>query len=102
MIKIYSVGVWNENVKKANEVLDELKFTPLEFETCEMRGIAYYALRLKFTPLEFETPNTAGRPIMVDIKIYSVGVWNYLYSDILEALKELKFTPLEFETKVCV
>ena len=39
-----------------------------------MRGIAYYALRLKFTPLEFETPNTAGRPIMVDIKIYSVGV----------------------------
>ena len=32
-----------------------LKFTPLEFETDDARGLPRHISKLKFTPLEFET-----------------------------------------------
>ena len=56
---------------------------------------------LKFTPLEFETkaylPNTLCR---IQVKIYSVGVWNFKIGSHGKPHKRLKFTPLEFETGV--
>ena len=33
----------------------QLKFTPLEFETCISSSLAALSSTLKFTPLEFET-----------------------------------------------
>ena len=36
-------------------ILVLLKFTPLEFETLEIRHYTPHVVELKFTPLEFET-----------------------------------------------
>ena len=54
-----------------------LKFTPLEFETLEVRPLGFNPEALKFTPLEFETADVHSKD---------------------EHLIRLKFTPLEFET----
>ena len=39
---------------------DTLKFTPLEFETCDLCDLDETQARLKFTPLEFETSKKIG------------------------------------------
>ena len=79
-IRIYSVGVWNENMNKLKAVRE---------------------LKLEFTPLEFETKITAIRcEMVVKIRIYSVGVWNKSKKiSHNSSNKELEFTPLEFETR---
>ena len=53
-----------------------LKFTPLEFETVRLSAKKIPSFGLKFTPLEFETLLVANAFYKIDIKIYSVGVWN--------------------------
>ena len=76
-----------------------LEFTPLEFETLFIQ-LDQYLFWLEFTPLEFETKQV-DEPYneVVDIRIYSVGVWNFLLFRLLEPIIWLEFTPLEFETR---
>ena len=52
----------------------ELEFTPLEFETTQLK--CNYSLKalLEFTPLEFETIHLKNRLRELSIRIYSVGV----------------------------
>ena len=77
-IRIYSVGVWNEQSTHFPWVVPLLEFTPLEFETWLNSCFSFKQLILEFTPLEFETDFGEDVNIMGKIRIYSVGVWNNL------------------------
>ena len=76
-IRIYSVGVWNNNNGNPFASLAPLEFTPLEFETLsrwsknhDLDVIRIYSVGvwngLKFADIEISSK----------IRIYSVGVWN--------------------------
>ena len=99
-IRIYSVGVWNNSLSISIGNIFLLEFTPLEFETAGVIALLSPLGRLEFTPLEFETKQV-DEPYneVVDIRIYSVGVWNFLLFRLLEPIIWLEFTPLEFETR---
>ena len=56
-IRIYSVGVWNDESPPLIIFAVTLEFTPLEFETPKRARRARNARELEFTPLEFETKN---------------------------------------------
>ena len=55
MIRIYSVGVWNDKMIKLLAKSLLLEFTPLEFETSTKYALKEGQKKLEFTPLEFET-----------------------------------------------
>ena len=55
LIRIYSVGVWNEENDFDDELAKLLEFTPLEFETLNLQQMPVNNIQLEFTPLEFET-----------------------------------------------
>ena len=79
LVKIYSVGVWNNGYIGKTVLLNAaLKFTPLEFETYSKPNSFIVKIWLKFTPLEFETA---------------------VYAKSRPSEPPLKFTPLEFETE---
>ena len=100
-IRIYSVGVWNSRqaiIAQFDIVLEFtplefetciawfvylcyqlLEFTPLEFETCIAWFVYLCYQLLEFTPLEFETFWVILVGLVGGIRIYSVGVWNWVF-----------------------
>ena len=122
LIRIYSVGVWNGaklrpkwyNFRLEFTPLEfetfgreqrakqraRLEFTPLEFETSSFWCLAGFLFWLEFTPLEFETSRVRSKALSRQtIRIYSVGVWNFVVVTIRFVFHSLlEFTPLEFET----
>ena len=102
VIRIYSVGVWNQQILKYTQLTALLEFTPLEFET-----IIYSA---NLSLLGFIRIYSVGVWNSVYlwasvgfsmIRIYSVGVWNTAGAIQSESVRKLEFTPLEFETSCC-
>ena len=78
-IRIYSVGVWNSRQAIIAQFDIVLEFTPLEFETCIAWFVYLCYQLLEFTPLEFETFWVILVGLVGGIRIYSVGVWNWVF-----------------------
>ena len=74
LLKFTPLEFETQDLRKSWNSLLKLKFTPLEFET-KLRKISHrVTAQLKFTPLEFETLTPRLRRILPLVKIYSVGV----------------------------